>query len=102
MKFQDDISNMNMYVRTYVRTSRNQYVPYFFKVGGIKMYSPFKPHFYYIKVGCKGVFVTRTCFRDVMGIQYLCFNGEKTKITKYPPIQTVTILSFQAARPWKK
>ena len=36
MKFQDDISNMNTYVRTYVRTSRNQYVPYFFKVGGIK------------------------------------------------------------------
>ena len=25
---------------------------------------PCKPHFYYIKVGCKGVFVTRTCFRD--------------------------------------
>ena len=39
MKFQDDISNMNTYVRTYIqtyiRTSRNQYVPYFFKVGGI-------------------------------------------------------------------
>ena len=25
---------------------------------------PSKPQFYYIKVGCKGVFVTRTCFRD--------------------------------------
>ena len=35
IKIQDDISNMNTYVRTYVRTSRNQYVPYFFKVGGI-------------------------------------------------------------------
>ena len=35
MKFQDDISNMNMYIRTYIQTSRNQYVPYFFKVGGI-------------------------------------------------------------------
>ena len=23
--------------------------------------------FYYIKVGCKGVFVTRTCFRDAKG-----------------------------------
>ena len=23
-----------------------------------------RPQFYYIKVGCKGVFVTRTCFRD--------------------------------------
>ena len=31
MKFQDDISNMN----THTRTSRNQYVPHFFKVGGI-------------------------------------------------------------------
>ena len=26
---------------------------------------PCKPQFYYIKVGCKGVFVTRTCFHDV-------------------------------------
>ena len=26
---------------------------------------PCKPQFYYIKVGCKEVFVTRTCFRDV-------------------------------------
>ena len=26
---------------------------------------PCKPQLYYIKVGCKGVFVTRTCFRDV-------------------------------------
>ena len=25
---------------------------------------PCKPQFYYVKVGCKGVFVTRTCFRD--------------------------------------
>ena len=23
------------------------------------------PQFYFTKVGCKGVFVTRTCFRDV-------------------------------------
>ena len=25
---------------------------------------PCKPQFYYIKVGCKGVFITRTCFHD--------------------------------------
>ena len=25
---------------------------------------PCKPQFYYIKVGCKGVFITRTRFRD--------------------------------------
>ena len=30
-----------------------------------KIVYPCKPQFYYIKVGCKGVFVTRTCFRDV-------------------------------------
>ena len=28
-----------------------------------KLY-PSKPQFYYINVGCKGVFVTRTCFHD--------------------------------------
>ena len=42
MKFQDDISNMNTYIHTYIhtyiRTSRNQYVHHFFKVGGIKTY----------------------------------------------------------------
>ena len=37
MKFQDVISNMNTYIHTYVRTSRNQYAPHFFKVGGIKI-----------------------------------------------------------------
>ena len=25
---------------------------------------PCKPQFYYIKVGCKGVYITRTCFHD--------------------------------------
>ena len=28
-----------------------------------------KPQFYYIKVGCKGVLVTRTCFRDELVIE---------------------------------
>ena len=36
MKLQDDISNMNTHKHTYTHTSRNQYVPHFFKVGGIK------------------------------------------------------------------
>ena len=35
MKFQDDISNLH----THTRSSRNQYVPHFFKVGGIKSIS---------------------------------------------------------------
>ena len=30
-----------------------------------KNVNSYKPQFYYIKVGCKGFFVTRTCFRDV-------------------------------------
>ena len=25
---------------------------------------PCKPHFYYIKEGCKGVYITRTCYPD--------------------------------------
>ena len=33
---------------------------------------PCKPQFYYIKVGCKGVFVTRTCFRAVRPDMQLC------------------------------
>ena len=32
----------------------------------IKNVYPCKPQFYYIKVGCKGVFITRSCFHDVM------------------------------------
>ena len=38
MKFQDDISmpHTHTYIHTHTRTSRNQYVPHFFKVGGIK------------------------------------------------------------------
>ena len=35
---------------------------------------PYNPQFYYIKVGCKGVFVTRTCFRDGL----LWPRGDKT------------------------
>ena len=30
---------------------------------------PRKPQVYFIKVGCKGVFVTRTCFRGVKQIK---------------------------------
>ena len=30
---------------------------------------PGKPQFYYINVGCKGVFVTRTCFHDEKVVQ---------------------------------
>ena len=40
-----------------------------------KIVYPCKPQFYYIKVGCKGVFVTQTCFRDdllCMQQYYIC------------------------------
>ena len=30
---------------------------------------PCKPQFYYIKVGCKRVYITRTCFHDVRGVR---------------------------------
>ena len=29
---------------------------------------PCKPQFYHIKAGCKGVYITRTCYHD--GVQY--------------------------------
>ena len=32
-----------------------------FKIKNKKKIYPGKPQFYYIKVGCKGVFITRTC-----------------------------------------
>ena len=39
MKFQDDISNINTYIRTYIHTygqAETNMPPHFFKVGGIK------------------------------------------------------------------
>ena len=48
-----------------------------------KVYSC-KPQFYYIKMGCKGVFVTRTCFRDVdlfkIGIHRVGGNTSMSKL----------------------
>ena len=47
---------------------------------------PCKPQFYYIKVGCKGVFVTRTCFRDVSAVlkvwilSFVVFYGKRNRI----------------------
>ena len=28
------------------------------------MYTPVNPSFFYIKVGCNGVYITRTCYND--------------------------------------
>ena len=49
MKFQDDISNLHSYIHT---DKLKQYVPHFFKVGGIKNEYLCKLQFYYMKVGC--------------------------------------------------
>ena len=38
---------------------------------------PSKPHFFYIKVGCKGVFITRTCYPDAMNVYIFYFNFEE-------------------------
>ena len=43
----------------------NEYPQSMFWSKNKKNVYPCKPQFYYIKVGCKGVFVTRTCFHDV-------------------------------------
>ena len=29
-----------------------------------KMYTPVNPQFYYMKVGCKGVYTSRTCYHE--------------------------------------
>ena len=47
------------------RGGSNEYPQSMFWSKNKKKVYPCKPQFYYIKVGCKGVFVTRTCFRDV-------------------------------------
>ena len=35
---------------------------------------PCTPQFHYIKVGCKGVFVTQTCFRDDIDFLFYDFS----------------------------
>ena len=35
------------------------------------MYTPVNPSFYYIKVGCNGVFITRTCFPDACDLRHV-------------------------------
>ena len=35
---------------------------------------PYKPQFYYIKVGCRGAYITRTCWLDVLKYKCLLFS----------------------------
>ena len=37
------------------------------------MYTPVNPQFYYIKVECKGVYITQTCFLDASQISVQSF-----------------------------
>ena len=43
---------------------------------------PCKPQFYYLKVGCKGVFNTRTCYPDEAQDVDVKFNFQKGLIFK--------------------
>ena len=38
-----------------------------------KSANPCNPKFYYIKVGCKGVYITQTCKHDI-DVLYECFD----------------------------
>ena len=44
---------------------------------------PSKPHIFYIKVGCKGVFITRTCYPDGI-IYYSCKHLQHYIVNKCP------------------
>ena len=47
--------------------SSNEYPWSMFKSKNKKKHAyPCKPQFYYIKVGCKGVYITGTCLHDVL------------------------------------
>ena len=51
-----------------------------------------KPQFYYIKVGCKGVFVTRTCFRVTFahpGHWYNTSNVDYSSKLALPPLKII-------------
>ena len=42
---------------------------------------PCKPQFYHIKVGCKGVYISRTCFHDDIQIQSILWCGHYVNTT---------------------
>ena len=52
---------------------------YVFGTKNKKKVYPCKPQFYYIKVGCKWVYIIRICFRDVRGASH----GQMNKATSY-------------------
>ena len=59
----------------------NEYPQSMFLSKNKKKVYPYKPQFYYIKLGCKGVFVTRTCFRDEVQVSvFVCFPQIKSTL----------------------
>ena len=59
---------------------------------------PGKPQFYYIKVGCKGVFVTRICFHDEVN---LCFSMLYKVVPNEKHKRTFQIVRCHNAKPQK-
>ena len=53
---------------------------------------PCTPQFYYTKVGCKGVFVTRTCFRDVPYLDLSPTNSVSDDIKLYVNEKYIRVL----------
>ena len=58
------------------------------------MYTPSKPHFFYIKAGCKGVFITRTCYPDVTGSKVKRVPLERTLAFGYFVPEAITSKVF--------
>ena len=63
---------------------------------------PCKLQFYYIKVGCKGVFVTRTCFRDEidysLNLSYIFHNTYQMQTNSKDPKNKSRTNSTQSMR----
>ena len=59
-----------------------------------KKVNPCKPQFYYIKVGCKGVFVTRTCFRDDTVMCFIIFY-KMSPIMRKPTFACARVVTTQ-------
>ena len=55
------------------RGGSNEYPQSMFCSKNKKYVYPSKPHFFSIKVGCKGVFVTRTCYPDGSTVLIIVF-----------------------------
>ena len=60
---------------------------------------PGKPHFSYIKVGCKGVFITRTCFHDDEKTGH---QGKGTGKTQSLLQQPLKLGSLKLSQVWRK